>query len=74
MREQALEKLCDILETPDVKDADVLRDFDMWDSLAGLSIIAMADSLYGVTLPAADLKKLLTVGALLGYLESHKTK
>lgn len=74
MREQALEKLCDILETPDVKDADVLRDFDMWDSLAGLSIIAMADSLYGVTLPAADLKKLLTVGDLLGYLESHKTK
>lgn len=74
MREQALEKLCDILETPDVKETDVLRDFDMWDSLAGLSIIAMADTLYGVTLPAADLKKLLTVGELLGYLESRKTK
>lgn len=74
MREAALEKLCDILETPEVKDADVLRDFEMWDSLAGLSVIAMADTLYGVTLPAVELRKLITVGDLLGYLEANKTK
>lgn len=74
MREEALEKLCDILEVPEVKDADVLRDFEMWDSLAGLSVIAMADTLYGVTLPAVELRKLITVGDLLSYLESNKTK
>jgi acyl carrier protein len=74
MKEQALEKLCDILETPDVKETDVLRDFEMWDSLTGLSIIAMADTLYGVTLPAVELKKLITVGELLAHLEAHKTK
>lgn len=74
MREQAIEKLCNILETPEVKDSDNLRDFEMWDSLAGLSIIAMADTLYGVTLPAVELKKIMTIGELLAYLEAHKTK
>lgn len=74
MKEQALEKLRDILESPDVKEEDALRDFEMWDSLAGLSIIAMADTLYGVTLPAAELKKIVSVGELLAYLEANKTK
>lgn len=74
MKEQALEKLRDILETPEVKETDVLRDFEMWDSLAGLSVIAMADTLYGVTLPAVELRKLITVGDLLNYLEANKTK
>lgn len=74
MKEQALEKLRDILETPEVKEMDVLRDFEMWDSLAGLSVIAMADTLYGVTLPAVELRKLITVGDLLNYLEANKTK
>jgi len=74
MKEQALEKLCDILEATDIKETDNLRDFEMWDSLAGLSIIAMADTLYGVTLPAVELKKIMTVGDLLAYLEAHKTK
>ena len=74
MKEQALSKLCDILEVPEVRESDVLRDFEMWDSLAGLSIIAMADTLYGVTLPATELRKLITVGELLSYLETNKTK
>ena len=74
MKEQALDKLRDILEAPEVKETDVLRDFEMWDSLAGLSVIAMADTLYGVTLPAVELRKLITVGDLLNYLEANKTK
>lgn len=74
MREDALSKLRDILEVDDVKETDVLRDFEMWDSLAGLSVIAMADTLYGVTLQAVELRKLITVGDLLAYLEEHKTK
>lgn len=74
MKEQVLEKLCDILEASEVKETDVLRDFEMWDSLAGLSVIAMADTLYGVTLPAVELRKLITVGDLLNYLESNKAK
>ena len=74
MKEHALDKLRDILETPEVKETDVLRDFEMWDSLAGLSVIAMADTLYGVSLPAVELRKLITVGDLLNYLETNKTK
>jgi len=74
MKEQALQKLCDILEATEIKETDNLRDFEMWDSLAGLSIIAMADTLYGVTLPAVELKKIITVGELLAYLEAHKTR
>lgn len=74
MKEQALDKLREIFETSEINETDNLRDFEMWDSLAGLSIIAMADTLYGVTLPAVELKKIITVGELLAYLEARKTK
>ena len=49
-----LKKLSEILEVSEVKEADQLKAFLQWDSLAVLSVIAMLDANYGVNLRAAD--------------------
>jgi acyl carrier protein len=65
-------KLAEILEVNEVRNEEVLKDFEAWDSLTILSIIAMADSDYKVTLSAKDLDNVETVGDLKTYLENHK--
>lgn len=65
-------KLAEILEVDAVKPADVLRDFESWDSLAALSIIAMLDSSYGVRAGAEELKTLKTVGDLAGFIAARR--
>lgn len=64
-------KLLDIFELDDIEDSQVLRDLDTWDSLAGLSLIALADSDFGFTLSAQELKSIQTVGELVEYLKVH---
>jgi acyl carrier protein len=63
------DSLAEILETDKVKDEDVLHQFDAWDSLTKLSIIAMADSEYRTILSARELDNFETVGELKAYLE-----
>jgi acyl carrier protein len=65
-------KLAEILEVDSVQAGDVLSDFEVWDSLTRLSILAMLDSRYGVNLAAADLKRLHTVGDLLAAVEARR--
>ena len=65
-------KLAEILEVDAVKPADVLRDFESWDSLAALSIIAMLDSSYGVRAGAEELKTLKTAGDLAGFIAARR--
>lgn len=67
------EKLADILETDEVKLENVLKDFEEWDSLSVLSIIAMIDSDYGVTVFAKDIMKLKTVKDLLSYIQKKSS-
>lgn len=67
-----LDKLATILDADQVAGTDVLRDFEAWDSLAILSIVAMANSDYGITLKAAELKPLITADDLYTYLEGRK--
>lgn len=74
MNDSLKDALCEIFEVDEVKESDVLRDFEMWDSVAGLSIIAMCDSTFGFTLSAATLKTLTTVGDLASHIEANKTK
>ncbi len=65
------EALAEILEVEKVGDADVLREFDAWDSLTKLSIIALADSDYRTMLTAKDLDGIATVGDLKDRLEKN---
>ena len=74
MNEILNDSLCEIFEVDEVNEADNLRDFEMWDSLAGLSIISMCDAKFGFTLSAATLKTLITVGDLAKHITANKTK
>ncbi len=62
--DQFYENLAEILDVESVGPDDVLRDFDAWDSLTALSVIAMCDSKYGVTLGSEDLASAKTAGEL----------
>jgi len=62
-------KLAQILEVERVKAADVLSEFEYWDSLTVLSVLAMLDSSYGINLTAADIRRMKTAGELAAALE-----
>jgi acyl carrier protein len=57
-------KLAEIFEVDQVAADDVLSEFEYWDSLTVLSILAMLDSGYGVNLTAANLRELKSAGEL----------
>ena len=63
--------MAEILEVESVKDEDVLCQFDAWDSLTKLSIIALTGSEFRTVLNARDLDAMETVGALRAYLEKN---
>jgi len=66
-----LNKLAEILEVDEVKREDVLEEFENWDSLTVLSIVATLDANYGLNLTSGDLKKVKTVGELADKISSH---
>lgn len=67
-----LEKLAGILEVESVKEADDLKAFPQWDSLAVLSVIAMLDANYGVNLHASDFQQVGTAVDLWNLIQSKK--
>ena len=68
-----LEQIADILEEEQVNLDDNLFDFDAWDSLAQLSIIALADEEYSVTISAIEIREAETVGGIKQLIENKKT-
>jgi acyl carrier protein len=67
MEEKFTQQLKEILEMEDqeINPGDKFRDYDNWDSLANLSVIAMLDDEFGVYIETNDFKKLTTVGELM---------
>jgi len=51
---------------------DKFREYEEWDSLAYLSVIARIDEDFGFVIPREDFQKIITVNDLAGYLESHQ--
>lgn len=66
MEEKFIEQLKDVLEIEDraLSMNDKFREYDEWDSLAYLSVIAMMDEEYDVQIEESEFKKLQTVGDL----------
>lgn len=66
MEEKFIEQLKEVLEIEDrtLSMSDKFRDYDEWDSLAYLSVIAMMDEEYDVQIEESEFKKLQTVGDL----------
>ena len=63
MKEKFLELFKEVFEMEDqeVKFSDNFRDFDEWDSLTHLSLIAMLDDEFGIQIEEEELDKLNTV-------------
>jgi len=55
----------DAEEGKEIKLEDKFRDYDEWDSLRFLSVIAMIDSEYDIIIETDDFKKIETVGGLI---------
>ena len=70
--EQYLEEMAEILEEDTVMLSDKLDKFESWDSLATLSVVAMADSKYGVKIAAKDVNSVPTIGDLYELIISKK--
>ena len=51
----------DDLEIEQVKPESVIRDFDEWSSMIGLSLLNMAEKGYGVKLTFEELRNAITV-------------
>lgn len=70
--DEFLKEMADILEE-DTVDADAeLNSFESWDSLAALSVAALADSDFGVNLSAQDIKEANTISGLYELIRSRK--
>ena len=66
------EKLLDIFEVEAISENDVLKDFDSWDSLTLLTLIATVDSEFGFAMSASDLNELDTIKDLIAFIENKK--
>jgi acyl carrier protein len=66
------EQLAKILDTEEVKPEDVLKDFEAWDSLAILSVLAMADSTYGASIKAEEIRSVKIAEELANLVEAKK--
>jgi acyl carrier protein len=72
--EKFKEKLVDIFEVSSISDSDVIKDFDSWDSLTLLSLIAVVDAEYKIQINAKLFEEVITIGDLLEYISNYKNK
>ena len=70
--DEFLAEMAEILEEDSVGASDELNSFESWDSLAALSVLAMADKDHGVTLTADDVGSVRTVGELYELIGAKK--
>jgi len=72
MEAKFLEMITDVLEIEDkeLQMSDVFRDYDEWDSLARLSLIAEIDDVYNIVIEDEVFKNLATLQDL--YTEIQK--
>lgn len=68
------ERLAEVVEEDAVKADDVLTEFESWDSLTALSVVAMIEENYAVNLSAEDLAGAGTVGALEALVAARRAK
>jgi acyl carrier protein len=66
------QRLAEILDVEEVKPKNTLKDFDGWDSLAILSVLAMADAKYGVSIKADEIRSVVTAEDLARLVEAKR--
>lgn len=66
--ENFLEQMAEILEVDTVQLTDTIVDFDAWDSLTTLSIIALVDEEYEVSLTNKEIIEAQTIEGLYNFI------
>lgn len=70
MQQQFIDAFKEALEIEDdINLSDNFRDYDEWDSLARLSLIAMLDDEFDVQIEDAEFEQLKTVGDLMAAVQ-----
>jgi acyl carrier protein len=64
-------EMAELLEVDSVNETDRLQEFESWDSLTSLSIIAFIDEKYHVSMSAKDLEEAETIGKLKALVMSR---
>lgn len=59
------------MESDPIEGADNFREYAGWDSLSQLTLIALLDEHFGVSIPMQNFKEINTVDDLAGYVEKH---
>ncbi len=59
--DEFLSEMAEILEEDSVHPTDELDSFESWDSLAALSVAALADSSFGVNMSSQEINEATTV-------------
>ena len=71
--EQFLEQLIEVLERDAIDAKDEFRDYEEWDSLAYLSVIAMIDEEYDIVIPGEEFANLNKIIDIYNYINNqHK--
>jgi acyl carrier protein len=70
--ENFLEQMAELFEVDEVNLHDEVISFDAWDSLTGLSIIALADDEYEITITADDILEAKTIEGLYALFNKNK--
>lgn len=70
--EKYLEQMAELMEEDSVNPSDEITSFEAWDSLTSLSIIALADDEYGITLSANDILEAKTIEGLYNLIQTKK--
>ena len=71
-KQEFYQRLAEILDVEEVKPESVLKDFEVWDSLAVLSVLAMTDAKYGVSVKAEEIRSVVTAADLANLVEAKK--
>ena len=74
MEEKLLDLLKDILEIEDrdIHLSDIFRDYEEWDSIANLTLIACIEEEFEVIISSNELKELHTVQDILQKIQSSQ--
>jgi len=74
MEEKFIEMIAEILEREEdsIKMSDNFRNYEEWDSLSVLSIMALIDEQYGLTISRNDFKKCQRLEDLYNYIMANK--
>lgn len=67
-----LENLAKCLDRDSIEQSENLTELPEWDSLSVLSVMAMIDAKYGVTLTPNDLRKTMTASNLWELVNNRK--